>query len=100
MVTRRDFLRSLALAAGATAVPGSFLEALAAGPTCGRLEDIEHVVILVQENRSFDHYFGRYPGVRGFDDRSVTQPDGSSVFAQRFDAAGTRRILPFRIDTS
>lgn len=29
---------------------------------------VEHVVFLMQENRSLDHYFGTYPGVRGFDD--------------------------------
>ena len=30
------------------------------------LSDIKHVVILMQENRSFDHYFGTLSGVRGF----------------------------------
>ena len=102
-LTRRQFLRAGAAAgalAAAAAVPDRLLQALAAGPQCGRLRDIEHVVILIQENRSFDHYFGRYQGVRGFDDRSVTQPDGTSIFAQKFDAAGTRRLLPFHIDTS
>src|ERR1017187_9120450 len=35
------------------------------GPSgCSKLTDIEHVVILTQENRSFDHYFGSYRGVR------------------------------------
>jgi phospholipase C len=32
------------------------------------LRDIKHVVLLMQENRSFDHYFGTMAGVRGFDD--------------------------------
>ena len=31
-------------------------------------QPIEHVVLLMQENRSFDHYFGTMPGVRGFND--------------------------------
>ena len=44
----------------------------------GKLSDIEHVVILIQENRSFDHYFGMLPGVRGFGDKSVP----ASVFEQ------------------
>ena len=48
------------------------------------LSDIQHVVILIQENRSFDHYFGSYRGVRGFSDHSIAfqQPDpgGLEVF--------------------
>jgi len=41
------------------------------GPSsCSKLTDIEHVVILIQENRSFDHYFGSYRAVRGFSDPS------------------------------
>ena len=41
------------------------------------------MVILVQENRSFDHYFGRFKGVRGFDDQTVKLPDGvTSIFQQ------------------
>src|SRR5260370_35374492 len=44
---------------------------------CSKLTDIEHVVILIQENRSFDPYFGSYRGVRGFSDQSAAfqQPD-------------------------
>jgi len=59
------------------------MAAMAAAPTCAGLTDVEHVVFLIQENRSFDHYFGRYPGVRGFDDRSVRlsgADDGTTVF--------------------
>lgn len=104
MLTRRQFLRAGASAAAGAAtaalLPPGLRTALGAGPACGRLGDVEHVVILVQENRAFDHYFGRFPGVRGFDDRTVTQPDGTSVFEQRLDAAGTSRILPFHIDTT
>ena len=33
------------------------------------LEDLQHIVVFMQENRSFDHYFGTLPGVRGFGDR-------------------------------
>jgi phospholipase C len=73
--------------AGAAALASNELiaRALAASPRCGRLADIEHVVILIQENRSFDHYFGSYRGVRGFGDRHALRlHDGSglSVFAQ------------------
>jgi phospholipase C len=40
---------------------------------CGDLRDIKHVMILMQENRSFDHYFGSLSGVRGFGDRATIQ---------------------------
>src|SRR5437764_10747731 len=48
---------------------------------CTKLTDIEHVVILTQENRSFDHYFGSYRGVRGFSDQSAAfqQPDSANT---------------------
>src|SRR6516225_1075991 len=49
----------------------------------GSLGDIEHVVLLMQENRSFDHYFGTMSGVRGFDDANALRlPDGTPVFRQ------------------
>jgi phospholipase C len=35
----------------------------------GTIADVEHVVVFMQENRSFDHYFGAMRGVRGFGDR-------------------------------
>ncbi|MHB8263523.1 MAG: phospholipase C [Acidimicrobiales bacterium] len=43
------------------------------------LSDIDHVVIVMQENRSFDCYFGSYPGVNGFSHHPIGS-DG--VFAQ------------------
>lgn len=62
---------------------------------------IEHVIFLMQENRSFDHYFGSYPGVTGFDDHPS---DSYGVFAQP-DVANTTRTpvgvqLPFHLDTA
>jgi phospholipase C len=46
--------------------------ALALAPsTLPTLSDIRHVVFLMQENRSFDHYFGTLSGVRGFSDPRV-----------------------------
>jgi phospholipase C len=82
-VTRRTFLGS-AVAAGAAlgleALPGS---AGAAQAATGTITDVKHVVVLMQENRSFDHYFGMLKGVRGFADRSGIQlPGGYSVFDQ------------------
>ncbi len=53
--------------------------ATAAGPAS--LSDIEHVVILMQENRSFDHYFGTLSGVRGFSDsRALAQTVGGKSY--------------------
>src|SRR5438105_3540470 len=83
----------------------SALRAMAAPPRCGRLKDIDHVVILMQENRSFDHYFGRYRGVRGFaDPKALKLHDGSgnTVFAQPgYHHPGFNGHLhPFRLRTS
>jgi phospholipase C len=64
---------------------------------CSKITDIEHVVILTQENRSFDHYFGSYRGVRGFSDASAAfqQPDSANTTNS---PAG--KLLPFHLDTS
>ena len=105
VVSRRSVLAA-ALAGGAawalTPALDEVAKAAAACPPAGaRLRDIEHVVVLIQENRSFDHYFGSYRGVRGFDDH----PAGSDgVFAQAWPANRTRdplgKLLPFHFDTS
>jgi len=96
---RRDFIKMLGLAGTSTAAYAAcstyMSDALAqstvvedlltAGLECkkGSLADIEHVVILMQENRSFDHYFGALRGVRGFGDpRPMKKQDGKSVFDQ------------------
>ena len=34
-------------------------------PSSGGLQKIKHIVVIMQENRSFDEYFGLYPGVDG-----------------------------------
>jgi phospholipase C len=73
-MTRRRMLATagtaVAAAFAAEFLPPNVTRALAAGPPRGKgsLNDIKHVVILMQENRSFDHYFGTLPGVRGFAD--------------------------------
>ncbi|WP_322767878.1 phosphocholine-specific phospholipase C [Frankia sp. Cr1] len=62
----------------------------------GSLRDVEHIVVLMQENRSFDHYFGTLRGVRGFGDpRPVVLPSGKPVWYQ---SDGTKDVLPFRPD--
>ncbi len=66
----------------------------------GGLGDIEHVVFLMQENRSFDHYFGSLGGVRGFSDpRAVPLPSGKPVWQQPSSAAvGTADVTPYHFD--
>ena len=88
-LTRRQLLTTgVALGAGVALDP--LLRRSAARRRPARLTDIEHVVIMIQENRSFDHYFGRFPGVRGFGDRTAR-----STFAQPDGLGGT--IRPFHI---
>lgn len=92
------FKRVAALTA-AGALPASIGRALAlpANARTGTLRDIEHVVILMQENRSFDHYFGTMRGVRGFGDpRALQLRDGNPVWSQA--ASDGRRVLPFAFD--
>jgi phospholipase C len=67
---RRSFLAMLGVPAVAAATPGGLEAALAipADRRTGSIRDVQHVVFLMQENRSFDHYFGTMRGVRGFAD--------------------------------
>jgi phospholipase C len=97
-VDRRRFLQLAGGAAALAVTPTSIARAasIPASRRFGSIEDVEHVVILIQENRSFDHYFGTMRGVRGFGDpHPVTLPSGKSVWHQ---SDGTRDILPFRPD--
>ena len=96
-IDRRTFLLGASGAAAATSEPAKGLRRLARR---GSIADIEHVVILMQENRSFDHYFGMLRGVRGFGDpRPVTLPGGRPVWAQRrADRDGGQIAWPFRLD--
>lgn len=109
-IDRRQLLKGATLGAAAlgTGILGSALttslpEAAAVDRIPhGKLSDIKHVVFLMMENRGFDHMFGKFPGVRGFDDRSVKQADGKSVYRQRTTGIPglPSTVLPFRIDTS
>jgi phospholipase C len=55
----------------------------AAATSSASLSDVKHIVILMQENRSFDHYFGTLSGIRGFSDPSVLpNAKGGTVFDQ------------------
>lgn len=104
MSSRRQFLQNAAstgaAAAALAAFPPSIRRALAipANNKTGTIQDVEHVVILMQENRSFDHYFGTLHGVRGFGDRfTVPLPGGRSVW-QQTDANG-KVVLPYHLDS-
>ena len=60
------------------------------------VSEIKHVVVLMQENRSFDHYFGAMPGVRGFHDPSVSK----KLFYQKDPSNPDGYLLPFHADTT
>jgi phospholipase C len=104
-ITRRRLLTSAAsLAAAAFAssfLPPNVRRALAQPQDRGGLQDIKHVVLLMQENRSFDHYFGTMAGVRGFDDADAMRlPNGLSIFHQPDVEHPDGHLLPFHLDTS
>jgi hypothetical protein len=63
-------------------------QALASSTSNAQLSDVKHVVILMQENRSFDHYFGTLSGVRGFSDPDVLQQAVGGVKYPVFDQFG------------
>jgi phospholipase C len=70
-------------------------KALAASASSTRLSDIQHVVILMQENRSFDHYFGTLSAVRGFSDPGVQrQVVGASSTRSSTSSASSRARAP------
>jgi phospholipase C len=67
----------------------------------GSLRDVKHVVFLMQENRTFDHYFGTLSGVRGFNDPdAITLSTGRSVFYQPDALNPDGYELPFHFDTT
>ena len=103
-VTRREILKIGAATAAAelasVLLHGCSGGGISPGPgpsVCSKLTDIERVVIFIQENRSFDHYFGSYSGVRGFSDQSLAfrQPDPANTTNPPVGV-----LLPFHLDTS
>jgi len=100
--TRRDFLKKTAFLSGATALasvfPESIQKALAINaPEGSTYMDAEHIVILMQENRSFDHCYGTLKGVRDFNDpRAIDLPNKNKVWLQS-NAAG-ETYAPFHLD--
>ena len=103
-MNRRDFLvnssKTLLGASALASFPLSIQKALAidAKVETGTIQDIKHVVILTQENRSFDNYFGTLKGVRGFGDRfTIPLSDGRKVWEQ-YDK-NKNKILPYHLDS-
>jgi phospholipase C len=100
--TRREFLKKTALLTGAAGVsqlfPETILRALAIAPSEGSTwQDAEHIVILMQENRSFDHTLGTLRGVRGYNDpRAIQLPNGNPVWLQSNKEGQT--YAPFHLD--
>jgi phospholipase C len=97
-VSRRRFLQLAGGSVATTMLSDSIARALAipANRTTRTLKDVEHIVVLMQENRSFDHYYGVMRGVRGFGDpHPVTLPSGEPVW---FQAEGNSVVPPFRPD--
>ena len=105
-LTRREVLK-MSAATGAAGLTGSLLISCGGRPaiptppgttsTCAKITDIDHVVIFIQENRSFDHYFGSYRGVRGFADQSAAfnQP-----YPGNTSSSPNGVLLPFHLDTT
>jgi phospholipase C len=58
------------------------------GPTAKT--PIEHFLVLMQENHSFDNYFGTYPGANGI-------PPGTCMPVDPFDSNNTECVQPFEI---
>ncbi|KAG2418380.1 hypothetical protein HFD88_001481 [Aspergillus terreus] len=85
-----------------SALLGSVFLLLLAGGTpaaAGSLKDIEHVVIFMQENRSWNNYFGTMAGVRGFNDPNVqVNSNGTPVWYQTVTpdmSSDTKTLLPW-----
>ena len=106
-IGRRRLLQA-GVAAGLAPLLPSIARAAAIAPAAQTrsLQDLQHIVVFMQENRSFDHYFGTLPGVRGFGDRFVAPAaplaggnSARSLWLQP-DASGQRAIAPFPLDTA
>jgi len=73
--------------------------ALATGiAAAGSLQDIDHVVLFMQENRAFDHYFGTMAGVRGFKDPNALMPKSTPATRPSFTSLSTA-AFPTRLIT-
>ena len=103
-VTRRGFVASAAAVAGAAGLagvlPANLAKAATKSPRKFDLSQVKHLVFLMQENRSFDHYFGTFPGARGFKDpTAIRLPTGRSVFQQPDPANPDGYLEPWHMST-
>jgi phospholipase C len=100
MDSRRDFIKKATLLTSAfgNVIPMSLQKAMAINADLGStFYDAEHIVFLMQENRSFDHMFGSLKGVRGFNDPRVkTLPNSNKAWLQNDEKGFT--YAPFHID--
>jgi phospholipase C len=102
MQSRREFLKNAAIFSGSVGfwglLDGPIRKAMAIDPAPGStFLDAEHIVILMQENRSFDHCYGTLQGVRGYNDpRAISLPDGNPVWVQTNDKGES--YAPFRLN--
>ncbi|OHV73412.1 phosphocholine-specific phospholipase C [Pseudofrankia sp. BMG5.36] len=99
-IDRRRFLSLAGGAAALVTLDQSIARAAAipANRRTGTIKDVEHIVVLMQENRSFDHYFGALRGVRGFGEpHPAVLPSGKPVWNQ---PGGTGELLPFHPDAA
>jgi phospholipase C len=106
MENRRDFLKKASIFTGALGMagimPDSIQKAFAINPDPGTtFLDAEHIVFLMQENRSFDHALGTLKGVRGFNDpRAITLPNDHPIWLQRNQKGETYAPFRFNIKTT
>jgi phospholipase C len=104
-MSRRQFVAGAASLAGAAGLAGTLPKSLArvAAATPPRnfdLSQIKHLVFQMQENRSFDHYFGTYPGARGFcDPTAIRLPTGRTVFQQPDPTSPDGYLEPYHMST-
>jgi phospholipase C len=103
-MSRRGFVASAAAVAGAAGLAGVLPERLADAATRSPrdfdLSQVKHLVFLMQENRSFDHYFGTYPGARGFSDpTAIRLSTGRSVFQQPDPSNPDGYLEPWHMST-
>ncbi|TDW94351.1 phospholipase C [Kribbella pratensis] len=95
-ISRRLVLGSVAGGAAVSLLPPSLHTAMAQPVRRGGLRAIEHVIVLMQENRSFDHYYGALRGIRGYGDRQPLRlRNGKSIFHQPKTGGG--EVLPFSL---
>jgi phospholipase C len=106
-LSRRRLLQAGGAIAGAAAVGAGaggaqVARAARAKAATGTIADLQHVVILMQENRSFDHYYGTLQGVRGFSDKQVLKYQSGTTIFEQPDKSRTdlRYLLPFHMDST